>query len=73
MGHAFSKDYLKASFCTGLPARIRMDPHYFSKLEKIRVRIIRVKGYGGLELRRVFRPVVADLHHFDEKQDPDPN
>jgi hypothetical protein len=26
-----------------------------------------------MEQRRVCRPVVADLHHFDEEQDPDPH
>ncbi len=26
-----------------------------------------------MEPRRVCRPVVADLHHFDEEQDPDPH
>jgi hypothetical protein len=25
-----------------------------------------------MELWRVYRPVVADSHHFDEEQDPDP-
>jgi hypothetical protein len=32
---------------------------------------------GGVEAQmepwRVSRPVVADLHHFDEEQDPDPD
>jgi hypothetical protein len=26
-----------------------------------------------MELRRVCRPVFADLHHFDEGHDPDPD
>ncbi len=26
-----------------------------------------------MEPRRVCRTVVADLHHFDEEQDPDPH
>jgi hypothetical protein len=26
-----------------------------------------------MELRRVCTPVVADLHHFDEEQYPDPD
>jgi hypothetical protein len=25
-----------------------------------------------VEPRRVYRPVIADWNHFDEKQDPDP-
>jgi hypothetical protein len=26
-----------------------------------------------MELQRVYRPAVADLHHFDEEQYPDPD
>ena len=26
-----------------------------------------------MEPYRVYRPVVADSHHFDEEQDPDPD
>ncbi len=26
----------------------------------------------AMKVWRVFRPVVADSHHFDEEQDPDP-
>jgi hypothetical protein len=26
-----------------------------------------------MEPRRVWNPVVADLHHFDEEQSPDPH
>ncbi len=30
-------------------------------------------GSVKVEPRRVCRPVIADLHHFDEAQDPDPH
>jgi hypothetical protein len=36
-------------------------------------------NYGGVEAQNGaleslhYRPVVADLHHFDEEQDPDPH
>jgi hypothetical protein len=31
-----------------------------------------VKAQNGAVEWRVCRPVVADLHHFDKEQDPDP-
>jgi hypothetical protein len=59
--------YFKRIF--GQVGAARIIPNVIIIIPKIITRAWTLK----MELFRVNRPLVADLHHFDEEQDPDPD